>query len=75
MYNRQADAQMWQGIGSNVAGIVGSGNFGSGNFGSMLGSGLSSAGNMFGSSGMYNTGAQLYNANLGAGTPPKAYIV
>jgi hypothetical protein len=70
MYNRQANAQMWQGIGSNVAGIVGSGNFGS-----MLGSGLSSAGNMFGSSGMYNTGAQLYNANLGAGTPPKAYIV
>jgi hypothetical protein len=70
MYNRQANAQMWQGIGSNVAGIVGSGNFGS-----MLGSGLSSTGNMFGSSGMYNTGAQLYNANLGAGTPPKAYIV
>jgi len=70
MYNRQANAQMWQGIGSNVAGAVGSGNFGG-----MLGSGLSSIGNMFGSSGMYNTGAQLYNANLGAGTPPKAYIV
>ena len=71
--NQQAKAQMWSSIGSSM---MGAGmNMGGGSYGSMLGGGLSSIGGQTGNTGMYNYGANLYNQNIGYGTPQKAYIV
>jgi hypothetical protein len=50
-------------------------NMGGGSYGSMLGGGLSSIGGQTGNTGLYNYGANLYNQNIGYGTPQKAYIV
>jgi hypothetical protein len=71
--NQQAKAQMWSGIGSS---LMGAGmNMGGGSYGSMLGGGLSSIGGQTGNTGLYNYGANMYNQNIGYGTPQKAYIV
>ena len=71
--NQQAKAQMWSSIGSSM---MGAGmNMGGGSYGSMLGGGLSSIGGQTGNTGLYNYGANLYNQNIGYGTPQKAYIV
>jgi hypothetical protein len=70
---QQAKAQMWSSIGSSM---MGAGmNMGGGSYGSMLGGGLSSIGGQTGNTGLYNYGANLYNQNIGYGTPQKAYIV
>jgi hypothetical protein len=71
--NQQAKAQMWSSIGSSM---MGAGmDMGGGSYGSMLGGGLSSIGGQTGNTGLYNYGANLYNQNIGYGTPQKAYIV
>jgi hypothetical protein len=71
--NQQAKAQMWSSIGSSM---MGAGmNMGGGSYGSMLGGGLSSIGGQTGNTGLYNYGANMYNQNIGYGTPQKAYIV
>jgi hypothetical protein len=71
--NQQAKAQMWSSIGSSM---MGAGmNMGGGSYGSMLGGGMSSIGGQTGNTGIYNYGANMYNQNIGYGTPQKAYIV
>jgi hypothetical protein len=71
--NQQAKAQMWSSIGSS---LMGAGmNMGGGSYGSMLGGGMSSIGGQTGNTGLYNYGANMYNQNIGYGTPQKAYIV
>jgi hypothetical protein len=71
--NQQAKAQMWSSIGSS---LMGAGmNMGGGSYGSMLGGGMSSIGGQTGNTGLYNYGANMYNQNIGSGTPQKAYIV
>jgi hypothetical protein len=70
---QQAKAQMWSSIGSSM---MGAGmNMGGGSYGSMLGGGMSSIGGQTGNTGLYNSGAKMYNQNIGYGTPQKAYIV
>jgi hypothetical protein len=71
--NKQAEAQMWSNIGGSLMGAGMS--MGGGSYGSMFGGGLSSAGGQTGNTGLYNYGANMYNQNIGYGTPQKAYIV